>query len=873
MEQLGPYRILDKVGEGGMGEVYRARDTRLDRTVAIKIIRTDFSERFEREAKSISALNHPNICTLHDVGRTSDYAYLVMEFVDGAPLAGPLPIDDVLKLGMQICDALHAAHSKDIVHRDLKPANILVSKGSIKLLDFGLAKPKAASSSQSAEQATMAALTGAHTVVGTPQYMAPEQIEGREADARTDIFALGCVLYELVTGKRAFDGKTSSNVMAAILATEPRKPSELAPVTPPELEWVILRCLEKDPQARWQSAHDLRLQLQWIAGHGEPAGAATRPAATRPLLLGAVGGLVLAGAAAGLYFWLGPSRGPANAANPTGPIAFAIPMPDKVPSLWDSTQNSAIAFSPDGRAIAFVGDIDGGPPAIFLRYLDRPEVTKLEGTEYGSGPFFSPDGKWIGFTSFPTLKRIPVTGGVPLDVCFVPADVRGAAFLDNDTIVFSATTGGLLKVPAQGGNPTPLTNLDPAKKEKTHRSLVALPDGKAVVFIIGSNEIDTYDEARIVAMTLATGQMKELATGYAPVFSPSGHLLFVREGNVMAVPFDSETLAVGTSPVQVLKDVAVLPDFGVASMAVSSTGVLAYATGGDRREKGELKWIDREGTIQSIPDASRSYWGASVSPNGRQIGTLVSGANNSVWVFDRDRLQPHRVTFRFDVDSPVWQGNERITYWSGADVRSIRADGSQKDEVLISAADLAGRIARPVVWSADGQTLVLMIIPPDRGPDIYRYSTSDRKLTPILETRFNEGPLDLSPDGRWLLYRSDESGRPQTYVYDLMESVRRESVSSHDVESAQFARQGREVIYHLRNEQYAVSFTPGAKPAFGKPEKLFGKAKPADFELSLPPFANADGTGFVFVKRKRLQPIDAINVVTDWAAQLSKLVR
>ena len=268
---LGPYQIVAKLGEGGMGDVYKALDTRLDRTVAIKIVRTDFSERFEREARAISALNHPHICTLHDVGKHEGVAFLVMEFVEGAPIAGPMPLADVVRYGIQICDALEAAHKKAIVHRDLKPANIMATKAGIKLLDFGLAKLQPAAASSAGTEATVAALTGAHTVVGTPQYMAPEQIEGREADARTDIFALGCVLYELITGKRAFDGRTPSSVMAAVLATEPRKISELVPMTPATLEWIVLRCLEKDPDARWQSARDVALQLRWVGDHPEPA--------------------------------------------------------------------------------------------------------------------------------------------------------------------------------------------------------------------------------------------------------------------------------------------------------------------------------------------------------------------------------------------------------------------------------------------------------------------------------------------------------------------------------------------------------------------------------------------------------------------------
>ena len=870
--RLGPYEILAKVGEGGMGDVYRARDTRLDRTVAIKIVRTDFGERFEREAKSISALNHPNICTLHDVGHEGATGYLVMEFVEGAPISGPLSVGDVIKLGAQICDALTAAHQKGIVHRDLKPANILATKGGIKLLDFGLAKLQLPGPgvSQASEQATVAALTGAHTIIGTPQYMAPEQIEGRDADVRTDIFALGCVLYELVTGKRAFEGKTASSIMAAILATEPRKISELVPVTPPMLEWIILRCLEKDPDARWQNAHDVGMQLKWVADHRDDArhGTVASKPSPRPYVIGAVAGIVVTALAGAL--WLNNRAAAPVLAPPgsSGQIAFTMRLPDKV-ALDESFERSSVTLSPDGRRIAFGGNGPDRTSAIYVRQLDQTDAVKIAGSEGASGPFFSPDGKWIGFTAYPKLKKVPVGGGVPVDIVDVPGGVRGAVWLADDTVVYSTTTGALLRVPSGGGAAVSLTNLDPAKNEKTHRTMLALPGGKAIVFVIGSNEIGTYDDGRIVALTLETKKITELAKGYAPVYSPTGHLLYVRDATVFAVPLDPVTLKTGGSPIQILTNVACQPNYGSATFDVSADGVLAYAQGGDRGERAVLTSVDRLGNIETLPGQERTFTDVRVSPDGRRLGALISGANNSLWAFDIGKSQPTRITSRYDVEQFTWSADgSRFTYWSGADLRSIRSDGSGGDEVLISAAEAAGRGIQPVKWSSDGKTLALTVHN-GKSHDIATYS-ADGKLKMVIESRFEETAADLSPDGRWLLYFSgeDQTGRPVLFVRDLTSNAKW-PVPGEANQWAQWTKTGREFLYLAKGMQ-AMPFTPGSPPVFGKSEVLLQRVKPADLERANLPSAAPDGSRFYASIAKALPPVTEIKVVTNWAQDLVK---
>jgi serine/threonine-protein kinase len=870
--KLGPYEILSKLGEGGMGDVYKARDTRLDRIVAIKIVRTDFTERFQREAKSISALNHPNICTLHDVGRLraegasasqgDEVSFLVMEFIDGAPISGPLPLSDVIRYGIQICDALDAAHRAGIVHRDLKPANVLATKSGIKLLDFGLAKLQVKPASDAlGTEATVAALTGAHTIVGTPQYMAPEQIEGRDADARTDIFALGCVLYELITGKRAFEGKTASNVLAAVLATEPRKISDLAPITPPALERIVSRCLEKDPDARWQSARDVSIQLKWLADYPEElAPGSGRIAASRgSLITGLAIGAVVAGLAVGGWFWwrLGSTTN-----QPGAQVNLALRLPEGV-QLGDGTSRQAIAVSPDGRMVAFAG-VAKDVSAIYLRLADSFESTRIAGTEGGRSPFFSPDGRWVAFFDGTRLKKIPVGGGVAVEICAAPS-LRGAAWLPDDTIVYSPSpTGGLKRVHSNGGTPTTLTTLNTAQKEKTHRTLIGLPGGKAVVFVVGSNEIGKYDDARIVALTLDTGKVTELVRGgYAPVYSPTGHLLYVHDSTVFAVAFDPATLAIGSSPIQVLRDVATQPSYGTAEYDVSPSGVLVFVTGGNQSERDVFRLVDRKGNLQDMPVPEGHYINPKMSPDGRHLSMVVGGANNVLMTWDLERGVSTRLTYRFDVEDTAWTADGRaVTYWSGTDLRTIDVDGSGKEEVLISAADAHDQIFWPHNWSDDGETLSLEILTPGRGTDIAVYSRQSKKVIPVASTRFEETSIRLSPDSQWVAYASDESGRRELYLRQTDGSGGKTPLTSGGGFVAEWTKRGRELVYATPNGVLAVPFSVAGKvPVLGKPERLFGTA---NFDGAVDVSPRADGERFAVLFRKPLAPTTEVRVILNW---------
>ena len=530
--KLGPYEITAQIGAGGMGEVYRAIDTRLDRTVAIKTISGAFSERFEREARAISALNHPHICTLYDIGHerpaagADAVAFLVMEHVEGTSPKGPLSIEHALRTAIQICQALEAAHKAGIIHRDLKPANILITKQGVKLLDFGLAKLQPAVASGAARDATMAALTGAHTVLGTPQYMAPEQIEGREADARTDIFAFGCVLYELLTGTPAFDGKSPSSVMAAILASEPRPMRELQPVTPPALERLVAACLVKDPDDRYQSIHDVRLQLEWIRDGASqatgPAGGRSGTGLMRERITWAAALLLVLAGAAGLASFRPGATIPA--------LRVAVNLP---PGFRLDEVNASLGLSPDGQKLALAASGPSTNQRLWIRSLAGDEPQALAGTDGATYPFWSPDGKSLGFFAGQKLKKVDVPSGAVQTLCDA-ANGRGASWGADDLIVFAPDyRSGLFSVSSSGGSPQPFTH---PESGSTHRLPFFLPDGRRLLFF--SMKPDGNAEG-IFSVDVKSGTpVLVAAEANEGRYAGTGDLLFLRGNNLMAQPFD-----------------------------------------------------------------------------------------------------------------------------------------------------------------------------------------------------------------------------------------------------------------------------------------------------------------------------------------------
>src|SRR6202142_1637570 len=579
--KLGPYEILASIGAGGMGEVYRAKDTRLDRIVAIKILadhdgsKPELSERFEREARAISSLNHPPICTLYDVGHQDGVDYLVMEYLEGETLAarlakGPLPLDQVLKYAIEIADALSKAHHKGITHGDRKPGNIMLTKSGAKLLDFGLAKLRQqASPSVPISQVSTAAgaITAPGMILGTLQYMAPEQVEGKGADARTDIFAFGTVVYEMATGKKAFEGKSHASLIAAILEREPPPVSSLQPMTPPALDRVVKTCLAKDPDDRWQTARDLEIELKWIAEGDSQVMSSTPTAAKKGIrapgpraLVLSLGALFLGAAIASLAVLnLKPSSSP----RPVTRAVITLP-PGQALAM---TLGPAVALSPDGTHLAYAAT-QGGPRQLYFRAMDSLEARPIAGTEGAVNPFFSPDGQWLGFFADGKLRKISVNGGAA--VTLGDAVGRGASWGSRGMIAFTPTQGSpLLQVSDAGGAPQPLAHLE--KGEPSQLWPEFLPGGKALLFAGGNPALP-----EVAVHSIATGERRNLVQGATqPRYALSGHLVYAQGGNLMAAPFDPQRLAVTGAAVRVVQGV-MQTAYGATQYSLSATGSLVY---------------------------------------------------------------------------------------------------------------------------------------------------------------------------------------------------------------------------------------------------------------------------------------------------------
>jgi eukaryotic-like serine/threonine-protein kinase len=694
--KLGPYEIISPLGAGGMGEVYRGRDTRLERTVAIKILPTHLSanteakDRFDREARSISALSHPNICHLYDVGVQDGTSYLVMEYLEGETLAdrlrrGPLPLEQFFKIGIEICEGLEKAHRSGVIHRDLKPGNIMLTKTGAKLMDFGLAKsvstPTAPGSGLTITLSTPAAsqpLTAQGTVVGTFQYMSPEQLEGGEADARSDIFALGAVLYEMLTGRRAFEGKSALSVASAILEKEPAPINSIKPMTPFALEGAIQRALAKDPEERWQTARDLALELKWIASQGSQTAALATVSAHRRwrerLPWGLAAALALVAVALALAFMQ------------------RVPTPQQTVRLTADIGTDAKLYSglgvsttlsPDGRRLAFVASGSDERRRIYVRSLDQLQATVLSGTEEAENPFFSPESQWLGFFAGGKLKKIAVQGGAVVSLCDAPTG-RGGTWSEDGTIIFSPDLRSpLLKVSSAGGTPESLTTLDQQRGEVTERWPQVLPDGKAVLFTSGTHG-GNYEDADIVLYSMSSGHRKILQHGgYFGRYLPTGHLMYLHDGTLFAVPFDLKRMEVTGPPMPLLDGISANPGDASAQFSFARDGTLMFVPGHSRLQFASIYWLDRRGTFTPLREAPGNYYMPAFSPDGKRLALAVNDGNKSdIWVYDLSRDTLTRLTFRGNNLSPIWTPDgQRITYVSFekvgvGDIYWTRADGT-----------------------------------------------------------------------------------------------------------------------------------------------------------------------------------------------------
>jgi serine/threonine protein kinase len=790
-ERLGPFEIVAFIGAGGMGEVYRARDTRLGRTVAIKILSGEIAndvqlrERFEREAQTISTLNHPSICTLHDVGRERDVDFLVMEFLEGETLAdrlarGPLPLKDALTIAAQVGDGLEAAHRHGIVHRDLKPGNIMLVKAEgtarsqAKLLDFGLAKLRGGIADNtpvvvSAARTDVGNLTAVGAVLGTLQYMSPEQLAGRKADAQSDIFALGTVLYEMVTGRKAFEGKSQVSLMAAILEHDPPPISSLQPISPRALDHLVRGCLAKEPAERWQNAADVVKQIRWIADEiaqprDQPVG---RTSLIRERAIWAAGLLVLASAIGVLVL-----RQRAAPATTTDVVRFEIPPP---PGAFFPGANSTprMAVSPDGKSVVFTVNFrDGKPDQLMIRRFDSTRATPLVtvtdvANESVQQPFWSPDNRFVGFFFDGKLKKVEVSSGVVQTLCSVPGNNFGGAWNADGTIVFGSTgTRGLQRIAAAGGVPSQVTRVDEAK-ETAHLWPRFLSDGRHVLY----QSMSTTEDRAVYVASLDDGTRTKLLTSLLMVdFAPPDHLLFLREGSLLAQRFDVARLTLEGEPIPIAEDVQASPPNGRAGFSVSTNGVLVYRAGTSTTgNDSQLAWFDRSGKELRTVGPAMSIRGLDLSPSGDRAVIHREEGNGSgdLWIVDVERESMSRLTFdpvRHN-SSPVWSPDDRIIFAKAGTALSWTIYEKNPDRAGAEGIVYESKTdAVPYSVSPDGKTLVFTERSAGGAANVLMMPLAGGKQTVVTDAPTAQGLAQISPNGRWIAYTSGESGRAEVYI-------------------------------------------------------------------------------------------------------------
>jgi Tol biopolymer transport system component len=887
--KLGPYEIVGPLGAGGMGEVYRARDTRLDRTVAIKILPVGLSndpvrkQRFEREAKTISSLNHPHICVLYDIGHQDGVDFLVMECVEGETLAkrlekGPLPLEQVLKYGAQIADALDKAHRRGVVHRDLKPGNIVLAATGSKLLDFGLAKPVSplANGVTLTAATPRAAVTEEGTIVGTFQYMSPEQVEGKEVDGRSDIFSLGAVLYEMVTGQTAFAGKSQFSVASAILEKEPDPISAVKPMTPPAVDHAIRRCLAKDPEERWQAARDLALELKWIGESRSDAEALT-PAVRRKISRERTGWvlalLVTLGAA--LFAFAYFRKAPAAARV----VCSTIPPPEGGGFVFNGPIGGAF-LSPDGRNVAFIARL-GKAVQIWVRPLDSFEARPLAGTEDASFAFWSPDSRNLGFFAQGKLKRIVVAGGPPQTLCDADSS-RGASWSPRDIIIFARTNGEILSLPASGGTPQRVTTLDASRHEGTHRWPFFLPDGNHFLFMAALLGPISEDNVFYVG-SLDKKETRILFHGSSPIAYASEHVLYLAGNVLMARPFDPVKLEFKGEAVPLAERVQFDPLFSNAIFSVSQTGLLLYQQG-----KGvvahSLVMLDRNGNrVRNLGESSPGST-PRFSPDGKNLAyDLISPSTGTVDLWMVDLSSGSRIRLASDAlnlatHSAVWsRDGTRLAYSSlksgkrAIYIKAINQIAQEKELWEASDDTFAGALD----WTPDGKFLILAERPIRTG--VQRISllqvAGGNAAEPLLEAKgANVDSGQVSPDGRWIAYRSDESGKNEIYVSSFPKPAGKLQVSTGGGITPRWRADGRELYYLAPDKRLmaaAVKET-GALLQLGSVQPLF--------EMFQTMFLTAAGVGQYDVTRDGIRfVVDSVNtdesaaplsLVLNWTEQL-----
>jgi len=854
--RLGPYEIVAPLGAGGMGEVYRARDTRLDRTVAIKVLPSQLAadpqlrERFDREARAISSLQHPHVCALFDVGEAvvspqssagspETIQFLVLEYLEGETLAGRLaragavPIAEALTIAIDVCDALDKAHRSGIVHRDLKPANVMLTKSGAKLLDFGLAKsamPVVTTSSLSMAATTPPHVTAQGTILGTFQYMAPEQIEGLEADARTDVFAFGALLFEMLTGRPAFEGRTRASLIGAILKDEPPRVSQLQPLAPAALDRITSTCLAKDPDDRYQSARDLLRDLKWAVST-DVATAATVPAVARRFsgaAIAVVAALLLAVAGLGAIVF----RHVREPAASTDALQFTIaPPPDTTfatPPGGGTGVATQIAISPDGHALVFVASGPNGYQ-LWLRSIASLDARLLLGTEDATFPFWSPDSRFIGFFAGGKLKKVGVAGGPPVVLCDALTG-RGGTWNRDNVILFSpSTTEPLLRVSGAGGIAQRASVLDGQYGESSHRFPSFLPDGRHFIFtgIVGTC-CPPAKPGRIRVGELDSMETSNLVPADSAAAYSSGHLLFDREGTLMAEPFETASRRFTGDAFPIAEHVGI-EGSRYASVSVSATGTLVYGRG-VLRPTTRLTWINRAGRILGTIGEPATFASVALSSDERRVAATIQAAGDArdIWILDVTRGTPARFTFEPGfTNAALWSPDDaRIAYSANRNgvpgIHVKRVEGTTSEELLLAPGANGGAIT-PTQWSADGHLIFSRTQAVGGSADIWALPMAgDRKPFSVIATPAPESNGILSPNGRWIAYQSSERTQTQVYVQPFPPTGGKFQVSSNGGFHPIWRGDGKELYFIAADTRMmAVAVDTSGQFQFGAPTPLF----------------------------------------------------
>jgi serine/threonine-protein kinase len=880
-KMLGHYRVGEQLGRGGMGEVYVADDLNLNRKVALKFLPDAFAgdpermARFEREAKLLASLNHPNIAAIYGLEQAEGKRFIVMELVEGETLAkrigkGALPVDDALAICRQIADGLEAAHEKGVIHRDLKPANVMITEGDrVKILDFGLAKAlsdetQAVDSSQS--PTLTEAMTRPGVILGTAAYMSPEQAKGKSVDKRADIWAFGCILYECLTGRRAFEAETVTETLAAIFKGEPDW-NALPAETPADFRPILRRCLHIDPKQRLRDAGDIRIEIEEMRIVPLPPGttASGRHAGRWAVLLVLAAFILIA--VTGIAVWNLRST---TAPNPPAVARINVNLPsgDQLGDL----RFKPIALSPKGNQIAYVA-LRGDIQQLFIRPIDSLEAKIIADTEGARAPFFSPDGQWIDFFAGGKLRKVSVAGGSIQTLCNASVGLGGSWAAD-DTIYFApSTNSGLLKVSAQGGEPQEVTRLNRAKGEISHRWPQVLPGGKAILFDVWTGP--GWEERHIAPHPLESGQQRILVQGGSSArYLPTGHIVYSHAGKLMAVPFDPDALQPNTGPAIPLGEEV---DGGEgANFALSETGSLAYVPQIEQRAAGQLIWVDREGRAETVGAPPRDYQTVRLSPDGRQIATHINGPTIGIWIYDLSRLTLTRLTSEQGSSQfPIWTPDGKSIVYRGtrSGFRNLywkRADGSGMEERLTTGEDQQS----PSSFSPDGKFLIWVAINQETSEDLWTLDLEgERKVEAIMASSFRESGGTVSPDGRWLAYGSDESGRYEIYIKAFRSAGGKLQVSTEGGTSPLWNRNGSELFYRNGIKMMSASIITQPLLAAESPKVLFevrftaGSSAASEFDVS------PDGRRFLMIRTsEKQQSLTQIQLVLNWTEELKQRV-